>query len=76
MSSLHTFFAMGGYAGYVWPAYAVFFLVLLADTIAPRLRRRRVLRELRARLARQDARQTRVRPDRASSTPITTPPSL
>jgi heme exporter protein D len=54
----------------------VFFIVLIVDTIAPTLRRRRVLRELRARLARQDARQTRVRPDRASSTPITTPPSL
>ena len=76
MSSLQAFFAMGGYAGYVWPAYAVFFIVLLVDTIAPTLRRRRVLRELRARLARQDVRQNRVRPDRASSTPITTPPSL
>jgi heme exporter protein D len=76
MSSLQTFFAMGGYAAYVWPAYAVFFIVLIVDTISPTLRRRRVLRELRARLARQDARQTRVRPDRASSTPITTPPSL
>jgi heme exporter protein D len=76
MSSLHTFFAMGGYASYVWPAYAVFFIVLIVDTIAPTLRRRRVLRELRSRLARQDVRQNRVRPDRASSTPITTPPSL
>ena len=73
---MSAFFAMGGYAMYVWPAYAVFFIVLIVDTIAPTLRRRRVLRELRARLARQDARQTRVRPDRASSTPITTPPSL
>jgi heme exporter protein D len=43
------FLAMGGYAVYVWPAYAVFFLV----------RRRRNLRELRARLARQTARQQR-----------------
>ena len=76
MSPLQTFFAMGGYAVYVWPAYAVFFVVLIVDTIAPRLRRRRVLRELRARLARQDARQQRARPDRASVDPITTPPSL
>ena len=29
------FFAMGGYAAYVWPAYAVFLAVLLADTLAP-----------------------------------------
>ncbi len=59
MNTLQTFFAMGGYAAYVWPAYAVFFIVLIADSIAPRLRRRRTLRELRARLARQSARQER-----------------
>ncbi|SEI87122.1 heme exporter protein CcmD [Frateuria terrea] len=53
------FFAMGGYAAYVWPAYAVFFIVLLADFVSPLLRRRRNLRELRARLARQTARQHR-----------------
>ena len=76
MSNVQTFFAMGGYAAYVWPAYAVFFIVLIADTIAPALRRRRVLRELRARLARQDARQSRARPDRTSNNPITTPPPL
>ena len=53
------FLAMGGYAAYVWPAYAVFLVVLLADFISPMLRRRRNLRELRARLARQTARQSR-----------------
>jgi heme exporter protein D len=53
------FLAMGGYAAYVWPAYAVFLVVLLADALAPVLRRRRVLRELRGRLARQAARQQR-----------------
>lgn len=57
--ALQHFFAMGGYAAYVWPAYAVFFIVLIADAVAPRLRRRRVLRELRTRIARQGARQTR-----------------
>ncbi|BBD80573.1 heme exporter protein CcmD [Aerosticca soli] len=50
------FLAMGGYAAYVWPAYAVFVLVLAADFLAPVLRRRRLLRELRARLARQTRR--------------------
>jgi heme exporter protein D len=59
MTALQGFFAMGGYAAYVWPAYAVFFVVLIADAIAPRLRRRRVLGELRARLARQSIRQQR-----------------
>ena len=64
------FFRMGGYAIYVWPAYALFFIVLIADTVAPRVRRRRVLRELRARLARQQARQ-----DRAGGNSIPTPPT-
>jgi len=67
MSSLQHFFAMGGYAGYVWPAYAVFFAVLIADNVAPRLRRRRILRELRGRLARQAARVRR--PPSSSVTP-------
>ncbi|MEW9623480.1 heme exporter protein CcmD [Rhodanobacter geophilus] len=53
------FLGMGGYAAYVWPAYAVFFVVLIADSVAPRLRRRRILRELRGRLARQAARERR-----------------
>ena len=70
MSALQTFLAMGGYAAYVWPAYALFFVVLIADTVAPRLRRHRVLRELRARLARQQVRQGRV-----GSIPTPTPPS-
>jgi len=54
------FLAMGGYGAFVWPAYAVFFIVLIADFVAPALRRRRNLRELRTRLARQAARQERV----------------
>ena len=57
--SLSAFFAMGGYATYVWPAYGVFFLVLLIDWLAPQFRRRRLLRELRGRMARQDARKDR-----------------
>ncbi|HKT27786.1 heme exporter protein CcmD [Dyella sp.] len=56
---MQSFLAMGGYAVYVWPAYGVFFLVLLIDWFAPQLRRRRVLRELRARMARQGARKAR-----------------
>jgi heme exporter protein D len=60
--SLHSFFAMGGYASYVWPAYAVFFAVLIADYFAPVVRRRRLLRALRARMARQKVRQNRRAP--------------
>lgn len=72
MSALHAFLAMGGYAIYVWPAYAVFFIVLIADTIAPGLRRRRVLRDLRARMARQTQRQQRSRTDHANDNPTFT----
>ena len=57
--SWQNFLAMGGYAAYVWPAFAVFFVVLIADYLSPGLRRRRNLRELRARMARQNARQQR-----------------
>lgn len=53
------FFAMGGYAMYVWPAYAVFFVVLAWDWFAPALRRRRLTRELRGRIARERVRNTR-----------------
>ncbi len=53
------FFAMGGYGAYVWPAYAVFFVVLLADTFAAQWRRRRELAELRRRMNRQTQRQER-----------------
>jgi heme exporter protein D len=67
-ASLQSFFAMGGYAVYVWPAYGVFFIVLLIDWLAPQFRRRRVLRELRARMARQDARQERASRPSAAST--------
>ena len=53
------FFAMGGYALYVWPAYAVFFAVLAWDWIAPVLRRRQLLKELRGRMAREQLRRQR-----------------
>jgi heme exporter protein D len=66
--SLSTFFAMGGYAAYVWPAYGVFFLVLLIDWLAPQFRRRRLLRELRGRMARQDARKDRANRNSTTAT--------
>ncbi|HET9819881.1 MAG TPA: heme exporter protein CcmD [Rhodanobacteraceae bacterium] len=53
------FIAMGGYAMYVWPAYAVFFTMLAWDWFAPTLRRRRFTRELRGRLAREHNRNAR-----------------
>ena len=49
------FFSMGGYGAYVWSAYAIFFALLVADALAPQLRKRRVLRELRGRVRRERA---------------------
>jgi heme exporter protein D len=49
------FFAMHGYGLYVWTAYLVFFVVLLADAIGPLRLRRRTLTELRGRLKREAA---------------------
>jgi len=51
------FLAMNGYAAYIWPSYAVFFIVLAIDAIAPRLRRKRVLAEIRGKLQRRQARE-------------------
>lgn len=43
-----SFFDMGGYAAFVWPAYGVSFIVLCALVAGTLIRRRRVLRELAA----------------------------
>ncbi|MCC8915706.1 heme exporter protein CcmD [Xanthomonas euvesicatoria] len=59
---MSAFLAMGGYGQYVWTAYAVFVLVLLADLAAPWLRRRRLPRELRGHLQRQVPRRARDQP--------------
>ena len=56
---MHEFFAMGGYGVYVWPAYAVFFIVLAWDWIAPAFRRRQLLDDLRGRIAREQLRRAR-----------------
>ena len=49
------FFAMHGYGLYVWTAYIVFFVVLLADALAPLRQRRRTLAQLRGRFKREVA---------------------
>lgn len=51
------FFAMHGYAFYVWSAYAVFAIVLIADALAPVFARRRALRDIAARLRRAASRK-------------------
>ncbi|MGR9037228.1 MAG: heme exporter protein CcmD [Gammaproteobacteria bacterium] len=42
--SLREFFAMGGYAFYVWTAYGVTLIVLLANIIIPVVQRKQFLR--------------------------------
>jgi heme exporter protein D len=41
------FFAMGGYASYVWGSYAVVALCMVVESLTVRSRRRRALHELR-----------------------------
>ena len=56
-TSLHAFFAMGGYAFYVWLAVACTLLPLIGLTLHTLLLRRRLLAEIRQ----SDARERRVR---------------
>ncbi|MGE0420780.1 MAG: heme exporter protein CcmD [Reyranellaceae bacterium] len=46
---MNGFFAMGGYAAFVWPAYAAALVALGGLTVLSLLSRARVRRELRAR---------------------------
>jgi len=57
MKEISEFFAMGGYAFYVWSSYGLAAVVLIANVVAPALRRRRLAREFarRARLAEKPA---------------------
>ena len=49
MKSLHEFLTMGGYAAYVWPAYAVAGVVMIANAVSPSGRLRRLKAEIRRR---------------------------
>ncbi|HLW74864.1 MAG TPA: heme exporter protein CcmD [Gammaproteobacteria bacterium] len=51
MTSLHEFLTMGGYGAYVWPAYIIAAVVMVANAIVPGRR----LRRMRAALQRKDA---------------------
>mgnify|MGYP005866129133 CR=1 FL=1 len=44
--NLENFLHMGGYAGYVWGAYGVTVVVLVAEILSRRARRRRALQEV------------------------------
>jgi heme exporter protein D len=43
------FWAMGGYAGYVWPSVGICGVVMIYQAIAPSIRYRHILRTLRRR---------------------------
>jgi heme exporter protein D len=51
--SVADFFAMSGYAFYVWMAYGFFFAVMFWNLIQPRLARRKLMKLLRARQVRE-----------------------
>lgn len=50
MNSFHEFLTMGGYAVYVWPAYAVVAVVMIANVVIAWRRQRRVLKQLQRRV--------------------------
>ena len=54
MTSWHEFFTMGGYATYVWPAYGITAVVLIANAILPGRQQRSLLKELSRRGMRAD----------------------
>jgi len=51
--TMQEFFAMGGYAFYVWTSYGLTLIVLLANIIIPVMQRRRLLRSLALKQKRQ-----------------------
>lgn len=55
-SSLAEFLEMGGYAVYVWSAYGIFFAFVVLSLAQPRLARKRIMKQLRARLEREEKR--------------------
>jgi heme exporter protein D len=46
------FFAMGGYAVYVWPSYFLAAIVLIANILAPLQQHKRVLNDIARKLRR------------------------
>lgn len=52
MNALEEFFAMGGYAVYVWSSYALAAVVLIWNAVQPLRRERRLLRTLAGRARR------------------------
>ena len=53
---MNEMFEMGKYGAYVWSSYAIFGAMLAWDALMPRLRTRRVLRDLARRQQREASR--------------------
>ena len=43
---MNDFFAMGGYAGYVWPSYALALIILVANIVAPMQQRKKTVTDI------------------------------
>lgn len=46
MNAIQTWFYMGGYAGYVWPAYLVVSGVFFIHALHAKLQKKRILKQL------------------------------
>ena len=53
-NSLTELLNMGGYAQYVWPVYAFFLLFFLVTVIPPTYSRRKIVKQIKARLRREE----------------------
>ena len=40
------FFAMGGYAVFVWSSYAIVAFLMIANVVAARMKRKRIVKEM------------------------------
>jgi heme exporter protein D len=54
--SLAEFLSMGGHAVYVWWSYGIFAAIIAFNILQPLLAKKRILRQLQARLVREEAR--------------------
>ena len=43
---MNEFFAMGGYAQYVWPSYALALIILAANIVAPMQQRKKTVTDI------------------------------
>ena len=49
---MNEFFDMGGYAAYVWPSYALAFIILVVNIIVPMQQRSKIITDIARKLRR------------------------